>query len=288
MPLSRRSRCADQPVTARVTSSKWASVVTSSPSSAGSGPRCWRRRWRHWTGPGRLCRRRSAPGVSPALTRAPAHRIVSLRVTFASMTQPSPMTVFSSSLAPAPIVTLLPMATGEPISAVGSISMFSPFQTPALFAQRDVQVDQARQSIEVGLPVDLQVADVFPVGGRGEAVEGTACGEEAGEDVVAEAPERVRRDQVEDVRLEDVDARVGRVGKHVAALRLFQKARDAAVFVGHDDAELRGVIHDGRGDGGGGVLLPVQRHQARQVNVRDVVAADDQKRLAAEELFASA
>src|SRR5581483_7058345 len=135
------------------------------------------------------------------------------------------------------------------------------------------------------LLVDLQVAHVLPVGGGQVAVERETLFQQQREHLLAEQIEDAARDQLEDLRLEHIDARVGRIGKDDLAFRFLQKARDAAVLVHQDDTVLAGVVHQGEGDGRQRVLVFVRANEARQVHVGQVVAADDDERVVPEKIF---
>ena len=64
-----------------------------------------------------------------------------------------------------------------------------------------------------------------------------------------------RRDVVEHLRLEHVDAGVDGVGEDLAPTRLLEEAFDASLFVHDDHAELQRVLDALQGDGHQGLAL---------------------------------
>ena len=86
-------------------------------------------------------------------------------------------------------------------------------------------------------------------------------------------------DEVEDLRLEHVDAGVDGVAEHLAPGRLLQEPLDRPVLVGDHDAELERVVHRLEGQGGQAAALVVEGHHLGQVDVGEHVAGDDQEPL---------
>ena len=76
---------------------------------------------------------------------------------------------------------------------------------------RDLQADLAVEGVAVGFEVLLQAADVLPVAVAEHPVERLALLEQSGEQLMAEIIWFARRDIVEHLRLEHVDAGVDRV-----------------------------------------------------------------------------
>src|SRR4029077_2170558 len=84
-----------------------------------------------------------------------------------------------------------------------------------------------------------------------------------------------RRDSIERVGLEDVDAGVDRVGRDLLWIRLLEKAADVRLGV-YLDEPVRGGIVDGRQhDGRPGLALTVQRDDRLQIDFRQDVAVED-------------
>src|SRR3989304_1324465 len=92
---------------------------------------------------------------------------------------------------------------------------------------------------------------VAPPGPAGrEAVGGDPAFQEAGEEVALHGDGAARRDQVEQLALEEVDARVDGVGADLLARRLLQEGPDPAVGLRLHQPEGRRVL-PGRGGGAG-------------------------------------
>ena len=64
---------------------------------------------------------------------------------------------------------------------------------------------------------------------------------------LGEVDRLVLGNEVEDLRLQHVDAGVDGVGEDLAPRRLLQEPLDPAVGVGDDDAEVERVLHPARG-----------------------------------------
>ena len=83
----------------------------------------------------------------------------------------------------------------------------------------------------------------------------------------------------EHLGVEDVDARVDRVGEDLPPGRLLEEALDPPVRVGDDDAELERVLDRLEADRDGASLLPVVSEERLEVDVAERVARDDEERL---------
>src|SRR5205823_2105174 len=70
---------------------------------------------------------------------------------------------------------------------------------------REIDRDPAGEAVDMGLPVDLQVADVLPITGRQMAIKGASLLQHLREKGLAEQVKCVFRDEVEHVRLKDID-----------------------------------------------------------------------------------
>ena len=79
-----------------------------------------------------------------------------------------------------------------------------------------------------------------------------------------------------------VDAGVHGVREDLPPGRLLQEARDPAVLLGYDDAEVQRVLDALQDHGGLGALLLVELDEAAEVGVGQGVAADDEQPLALE------
>ena len=117
------------------------------------------------------------------------------------------------------------------------------------------------ERVEVRLPELLEVPDVLPVAVEHVPVDRPAHLEQQREQLLREVVRAVARDVPEHLGLEHVDARVDRVGEHLAPRRLFQEPLDAPVLVADDDAELERVVDRLEADRDRRALLAVRGDQ---------------------------
>ena len=99
--------------------------------------------------------------------------------------------------------------------------------------------------------------------------------QQPGEQVAAEVAALVSLEVVEDIRLEDVDARVDRVAEHLAPGGLLDEALHAPLVVGDHHAVLQGVVGASQDEGGERVVLGVVAQRLAEVDVGEGVAADE-------------
>src|SRR3990172_4637789 len=125
---------------------------------------------------------------------------------------------------------------------------------------------------EAGL---LRAPDVPPVRPGREAVGGDPAFQEAGEKVALHGDGAARRDQVEQLALEEVDARVDGVGADLLARRLLQEAPDPAVGLRLHQPEGRRVLHGREVDAGPGPAGLVGGEHPGEVHVGQDVAVQD-------------
>ena len=151
---------------------------------------------------------------------------------------------------------------------------------PDVPAQADAgnrQVHVAFERVEVRLPVLVEVADVLPV-----AVHRHAVGPSHLERGAGRAPSRSRRpvgrDVLEHLGLEDVDARVDRVGEDLTPRRLLEEALDSTVVVRDDDPELERVLDGLEADRDCRLVL-VELDELAEVEVAQRVTGDDEERV---------
>ena len=135
------------------------------------------------------------------------------------------------------------------------------------------------ERVEVRLAVLVEVADVLPVAVEDAAVHRPAHLEQEREELLREVERTVRRDVLQHLRLEHVDAGVDRVGEDLPPRRLLEEALDAAVLVGDDDAELERVVDRLQPDRHRRLLLAVEVDEASEVDVAQRVAGDDEERV---------
>ena len=107
---------------------------------------------------------------------------------------------------------------------------------------RDRGLHLAVEHVAIGGQVLAEAADVLPVAVGDRAEERLAELEQLGEQLLAEVVGLARRDVVEDLGFEHVDAGVDGVREHLPPGRLFEEALDPALVVDHHDAELERVL----------------------------------------------
>ena len=141
----------------------------------------------------------------------------------------------------------------------------------------DVDADVAVEHVGVRTDVGVERTDVLPVVVGDVAVHRVAGREQRREHVTREVDDLVRRDEVEDVGFEHVDARVDGVGEHLAPRRLLEEPVDAAVRLCDDDAELERVVDVLQGDRGRRARVTVRFDELREVDVGEHVARDHEE-----------
>src|SRR5581483_2720008 len=170
---------------------------------------------------------------------------------------------------------------GRPLDGVEIVEVH-PVPQPDVAADPnpgDVEPHALLERVEVRLAELVEVADVLPVALEDVPVDRPSHLEQQREELLREVVRPVGRDVLQHLRLEDVDARVDRVGEDLAPRRLLEEALDAAVLVGDDDPELERVLDRLEADRHGGALLPVRLDETRQVDVAERVAGDDEERV---------
>ena len=161
-------------------------------------------------------------------------------------------------------------------------SDLDPLAQPHVAAQADAGDAQAHalvEGIEVRLAKLLERADVLPVAVEHVPVDRPAHLEEQREQLLREIERAVTRHMSEHLGLDDVDARVDRVGEHLAPGRLFQKPLHAPVLVADHDSELEWVVDGLEADRDRRALLTVPGDQRAEIDVAQRVARDDDERL---------
>ena len=165
------------------------------------------------------------------------------------------------------------------LAEVGDLDALAEPDVAAQAKSRNREADALLQRVEVRLPVLVEVADVLPVAVQHVAVQRPAHLEQQREQLLREVVRTVGGNVPEHLGLEHVDARVDRVGEHLAPRGLLEEPLDAAVLVGHDDAELERVVDGDEADRGRRALLAVEAHQRAEVDVAERVARDDEERV---------
>src|SRR5207244_6153968 len=108
----------------------------------------------------------------------------------------------------------------------------------ALHARAAERLPLPPDDFHAGLPEVVRTSDVHPHAIDPGAVERQALREELREQVFRKVELLVRRDELEDLRLEDVDARVREGRKGLLLPRLLLELLDAATRVEADDPDL--------------------------------------------------
>ena len=197
-----------------------------------------------------------------------------------STTQSSPITLLLMR-ALAPTRAFLPMRTDPFSPAVKSTRLPSPSQmalsSPSTLRPGIVDRDRPRQDVLVRQAILQEVADVPPVPGCHVAEEPAPLPHHQREEVLAEIELPPRRDQLQDRRLEQIDAGVHRVAEHLAPGRFLQEAADAAVRLGDHDPVLQRVLDPREQDGEIGLALAVKGDGGAEVEIGQDVAADHQE-----------
>src|SRR5205085_3783287 len=148
---------------------------------------------------------------------------------------------------------------------------------PAQADPGDVQLHALVERVEVRLPVLVEVADVLPVAVADVAVDRAAHLEQEWEELLREVVRPVGQHVTQDLRIEDVDARVDRVREDLAPGGLLEEPLDAPVLVGDDDPELERVVDRLEADRHGGAFLAVEGAELAEVDVAERVARDDEE-----------
>src|SRR6266702_3978648 len=128
------------------------------------------------------------------------------------------------------------------------------------------------------LPEVVRSPDVHPDSVELGAMERDAFREELREQVFREVELLVRRDEIEDLRLEHVDARVREVRERFLPLRLLAELRDPALRIEADDPVLRRVFHLREGDRPDAAPSLVEVVERLEVHIaQDVPHRDDER-----------
>jgi hypothetical protein len=127
--------------------------------------------------------------------------------------------------------------------------------------------------------VRLEGADVFPVAVDDGSEQRQPALEHGREHVTGEVTDLAVGDEVEDSRVEHVDAGVDRVREHLTPRRLLQEALDATVGPGDDDAEVDRILDPLQRDRRERLLRLVPFDNRAEIDVGEHVAGDHEERL---------
>ncbi len=102
--------------------------------------------------------------------------------------------------------------------------------------------------------------------------------EQAGEDVLREVEHLPLRNDVSNLRLQDIDAGVHQVREGFLLRGLLEEANHLLGIVQFDDSKLGGVFHPGQCEGCRSGLSPVELVELPHVDIgQDVTAGDDER-----------
>src|SRR6058998_3557013 len=149
----------------------------------------------------------------------------------------------------------------------------------ALHAGAAERLSLPPDDLHAGFPEVVWTPDVHPHAIDPGSVQRQAFGEELREQVLREVELLVHRDELEDLRLEDVDARVREVREGLLLPRLLLELLDAALRVETDDPELGRVLDVGQGDRHDAAFPLVEIVQRLEVDVAQNVAHRDEERV---------
>ena len=146
--------------------------------------------------------------------------------------------------APAPIFAPAPTKTGGTSRAAGLTSAVR-IDERVVGAERVAELggEVALEHVAMGLQIGVRGPDVEPVAGERNPVDRLLLDEKR-KDLALDRNGAARRDQVEHVRLEHVQARVDQVGVDLLRARLFEEAPHLPVPV-HPHEPVAGRILDG-------------------------------------------
>ncbi len=143
----------------------------------------------------------------------------------------------------------------------------------------DADLDPPVEDVLVRPHVCGERADVLPVALQHRADQLLVGSEQRREHVAREVDGPLSGDVVEHLRLEDVDARVDRVGEHLTPRRLLQEPFDGAVVAGDHDAVLERVLHPHQADRRQRAVIAVSLDDGAEIDVGEHVAGDHEERV---------
>ena len=127
------------------------------------------------------------------------------------------------------------------------------------------------------LPQVVRLSDVHPDAVDLRAVQAQTFGHEFREQVFREVELLLGWDELQDLRFQDVDARVHEIRERLLGFRLLLEFRDPTVPVEADDPVLRRVRDFRQGDRHGGALALVEVVERLEVQIaQDVPHGDDE------------
>ena len=146
----------------------------------------------------------------------------------------------------------------------------------------NLHLDAALHAVEVRLHVRGVAADVLPVTRGDPAVYALAFLQQLRKHIARPVGDLAGAEEVEDGRVEDVDARVGQVRDDLSPRRLLDEALHRSALVDHHHSVLERIRHRLQHDGRERLALTMEPRGRGQVDVSQGVAGDDDERLGQE------
>ncbi len=168
--------------------------------------------------------------------------------------------------------TRAPASTRHPGPTTESIT-----RAPGAISGGRVDQPARRHLLEVGVEVALGCADVAP--GAVEAPRIQARSHEERKHLVLDRHGSSGRNQIEHAGVDDVGARVDRVGGCFPGRRLLDERGHGAVGRGDDHAVAAGIVHRVQRQGHAGAVVAMKGVERGQVEVGQDVAVCDHERL---------
>ncbi len=162
---------------------------------------------------------------------------------------------------------------------VGDLDAFAEPDVAADADARDVEADVFFEGVEIRLPELVEIPDVLPVAVHDVPVDRAPHLEEIREELFGEVVGAVAGHMLQHLRLHHVDARVDRVGEHLAPRRLLEEAFHPPFLVRDDDAELERIVDRFEPDRHRCAPFVVEGDERAQVHVAEGIARDDEERL---------
>jgi hypothetical protein len=168
---------------------------------------------------------------------------------------------------------------GRSVDGGGRIDL-GPLPEPDALAEPEAvnfKIHLGVQEVLVGLDIGVEGAHVLPVAAGHVAHHRHPVVEQAGKHVGGEVHRLSGFDVVEHLGFQHVNPGVDGVGKDLAPAGLLQKPLHGAVLTGDDNAELEGVLHGLEADRHQGLALPVEFHDASQVDIGKDISGNDEE-----------
>ena len=152
-----------------------------------------------------------------------------------------------------------------------------------LLRQAHIQLHLPREGVRRTVQIGPAVPHVAPVAAAGDAVQAAAGLQQGWEHILSKIPGPVRRDLLQHLGGEQIDAGVDQIGHHLPPGGLLHKADHPLLLVGEDQPVLQGRGMTEEDQGGLGPLGLMELHGGSEIQVADAVSADDQEVLSLQE-----